>query len=243
MGLKDWLFGKKEERAEPQTGEVTAEDALLTAIFGSSGMTKAKMLEIPMVMACVEKLSGTVARLPIRLYRRLEDGKVIEVENDPRVRALNIETGDTLNTNEFWKAMIEDYYLGKGGYAYIHKDWGECSSIHYVEEEKIGVIVGTDPIFKDYTLQVNGLTYLPWDFLKIRRRTRDGASSVPIWQERPLIFATAYATMLFEKASVEKGGNKRGFIEAEKKLSTDAMKAIREAWKIFTAMIPIGSLC
>ena len=237
MGWKEWLFGKKEEseeRAEnPQTnaGMVKMEDALLTAIFGSSGMTKAKMLEIPIVMSCIEKMAGTVARLPVKLYRRTEDGKTVEVTDDPRVRMLNTDTGDTLNTNEFIKAMIEDYYLGKGAYAYINKEWGEARSIHYVDEEKVSVIVGVDPIFKDYTIQVNGLTYMPWDFLKIRRRTRDGASGTPLYAERPMIFATAYATMLFEKTQVQKGGNKRGFIEAENKLSDDAMKKIKAAWR------------
>lgn len=237
MGWKEWLFGKKEEseeRAEnPQTnaGMVKMEDALLTAIFGSSGMTKAKMLEIPIVMSCIEKMAGTVARLPVKLYRRTEDGKTVEVTDDPRVRMLNTDTGDTLNTNEFIKAMIEDYYLGKGAYAYINKEWGEARSIHYVDEEKVSVIVGVDPIFKDYTIQVNGLTYMPWDFLKIRRRTRDGASSTPLYTERPMIFATAYATMLFEKTQVQKGGNKRGFIESENKLSDPAMAAIKEAWR------------
>lgn len=259
MGWKEWLSGKEkvvfleeetseerteetlleqveepEERAEEtQTtaGMVTAEDVLLTVIFGNDGMTKAKMLEIPIVMSCIEKLAGTVARLPVKLYRRTEDGKTVEVEGDARVRMLNTETGDTLNTNEFIKAMIEDYYLGKGAYAYINRNWlGEAGSIHYVDEEKVSVIVGTDPIFKEYTIQVNGTTYMPWDFLKIRRRTKDGASGLPLHLERPMIFATAYLTMLFEKTQVKKGGNKRGFIEAENKLSDESMKKIKEAW-------------
>lgn len=242
MGLKEWLFGKKEEQTEnlaeeraeeanANTGSVKVEDALLVAIFGNNGMTKAKMLEIPIVMSCVEKLAGTVARLPVKLYRRTEDGKTVEITDDQRVRMLNKDTGDALNTNEFIKAMIEDYYLGKGAYAYIGKDgWGEAKSIHYVDEEKVGVIVGVDPIYKDYTIQVNGVTYMPWDFLKFRRRTKDGASGMPLHAERPMIFATAYATMLFEKSQVQKGGNKRGFIESENRLTEEAIKAIKDAW-------------
>lgn len=234
MGFKEWLFGRKEEgeeeRAE-EAGTVTVEEALLTALYGDKTLTKKKLLEIPMVTACTEKLAGTVARLPIRLYRWDENGKPIEIAEDARVRMLNMETGDTLNANELMKAMIEDYYLGKGGYAYIGKEWGEARTIHYVDEEKISVILGTDPIFKEYLIQVHGRSYLPGDFLKIRRRTRDGASSTPIWQERQMLFATAYATMLFEKMQVEMGGNKRGFIESENRLSKDAMDAIREAWE------------
>lgn len=229
MGLKEWLFGK-EERAE-ESGAITVESALLAALFGGEGMTKRKLLEIPMVTACTEKLAGTVARLPIRLYKRDENGKPIEITNDSRVRMLNIDTGDTLNTNEFIKAMVEDYYLGKGGYAYIEREWGEPRHIFYVDEERISVVVGTDPIHKQYLIQVNGVNYTPEEFLKIRRRTRDGASSTPIWRERPTLFATAYATMLFEKMQVEKGGNKRGFIESEDRLNENAITALREAWE------------
>lgn len=235
MGLKEWLFGKdrkQEERAEEMPAAmVSAETALLSALFGDEGMTKKKMLEIPMVMSCIEKMAGTVARLPIRLYKKERNGQAREIVDDARVRMLNIETGDALNTDELLKAMIEDYYLGKGGFAYLHKEWGEVKSIHYVDEEKISFIVGTDPIFKEYAVQVNGATYMPWDFLKIRRRTRDGAGSKPIHLERPMIFATAYATMLYERALVQKGGNKKGFIEAESRLSKDAMQEIKEAWK------------
>ena len=244
MGLQEWLFGKKKQQAEEHTeeaeeraeeqqvgGAVSVDAALLSALFGEEGMTKKKMLEIPMVMSCIEKLAGTVARLPIRLYKKEEDGQAKEITDDARVRMLNIDTGDTLNTDELLKAMIEDYYLGKGGFAYLHKEWGEVKSIHYVDEEKISFLVGTDPIFKEYAVQVNGAAYMPWEFLKIRRRTKDGAGSKPIHLERPLLFATAYATMLYERALVRKGGNKKGFIEAENRLSKESMQEIKEAWR------------
>lgn len=53
-------------------------------------------------------------------------GRAVAITDDPRVFLLNDDTGDTLNANEFWRAMIRDYYLGKGGYAYIDRsDFGE----------------------------------------------------------------------------------------------------------------------
>ena len=227
-----FLWKKKEKAVEERAeGAVSADDVLLKALLGSGEMTKEKMLEIPTVAGCVQKLAGTVAKLPIRLYHRLPDGKVEEVKEDERLLLLNEATGDALNTNEFWKNMIEDYYLGKGGFAYIRKEFGGFAGLHHVAEEHISVLVGTDPIFKAYRIQVNGMTYLPHEFLKIRRRCRDGASGKSLYEEKPLIFATAYATMQFEKMQVQKGGNKRGFIEAEKRLSEGAMTAIKEAWK------------
>lgn len=47
---------------------------------------------------------------------------------------------------------MRDYYLGKGGYAYIHRQGGEVVSLHYVQEQEISVLKSPDPIFKDFDL-------------------------------------------------------------------------------------------
>lgn len=222
---------KQEERAEEKKDVgVQAEEALLTAMLGGNGMTRDKILEIPTVCACIDRLAGTVASLPIKLYKVEKDGKPTEVENDERLALLNRETGDTLNSYEFWLNMVEDYYLGKGAYAFINKEAGHWKSLHHVESSKVAILKNEDPIFKSYLIQVNGASYMPYEFIKIRRRAIDGFCGKPLHEEKPLIFAVAYATMIFERSSVQKGGNKRGFIEAEHKLSQGSMDAIKEAW-------------
>ena len=77
---------------------------------------------------------------------------------------------------------------------------------------------------------VMGKTYHPFEFLKIHRRTKDGAESVPLWKDNPLIFSVAYNSFVFEEKLVKKGGNKRGFIEAEDKLDKGAIESIKRAW-------------
>lgn len=228
---KDKKPEEQEKRAE-ETADVgvKADDALLSAMFGDSGMTRDKIMEIPTVCACINMLAGTVASLPIKLYRFGEEGKPEEITEDERLKLLNLDTGDTLNAYEFWLNMVEDYFVGKGAYAFINKHAGHFTGLHHVEESKVTVLKNEDPIFKKYMLQVNGATYMPHEFLKIRRRAKDGVSGKPLHEEKPLIFAVAYATMIFEKSSVQKGGNKRGFIESEHKLSKGAMDAIKEAW-------------
>lgn len=220
-----WLdFWKQEKRAEPE------ENTLVKAVFGETEMDKEKVLQIAAVRACVNKLSDTVARLPIRLYHKTETG-VEEVQNDARLRLLNEETGDTLSTDEFWKCMVEDYYLGKGGFAYLNREGNKIKSLHYVKEENISIQRVSDPIFKDYDILVQGKRYLPYAFFKIRRRARDGDASRPIWEEQDRLFGIAYNTMVFEENLVKKGGNKRGFIESESRLSQEAMQAIKDAWR------------
>ena len=220
---------KPEERADPGR-EVDASDSLLRALISGTDEDKTILLQIPAVRGCLEKIAGTVCRLPIKLYRKV-DGKVEEITEDARLRLLNKETGDTLNADEFWRAMLEDYYLGRGAYAYIRKNGiGEYEGLHYVEEEKVSVLKNYDPILKSYSIMVMGKTYHPFEFLKLHRRTKDGAEGIPLWQDNPLIFSVAYNSFVFEEKLVKKGGNKRGFIEAEDKLDKGAIESIKSAW-------------
>lgn len=220
---------KPEERADPGR-EVDASDSLLRALISGTDVDKTILLQIPAVRGCLEKIAGTVCRLPIKLYRKV-DGKVEEITEDARLRLLNKETGDTLNADEFWRAMLEDYYLGKGAYAYIRKNGiGEYEGLHYVEEEKVSVLKNYDQILKSYSIMVMGKTYHPFEFLKLHRRTKDGAEGIPLWQDNPLIFSVAYNSFVFEEKLVKKGGNKRGFIEAEDRLDKGAIESIKRAW-------------
>lgn len=228
MGLK-WWKKKEEVRADPAP-EKTVEEIILDALGMGGGITKKTALEIPTVSGCVEKLAGTVCRLPVKLYKKV-DGKVEEVLEDTRLKLLNDDTGDTLNSGEFWHSMIEDYFLGKGGFAYINRQRGEFESLNYVREEDISIVSNLEPIFKDYDILVLGERYYPHDFLKIKRKTKDGAESIPLQKEYGLIMAVAYASLLFEETLVKRGGNKRGFIESENKLGNDAIIAIKNAWR------------
>ena len=121
--------------------------------------------------------------------------------------------------------------MGRGAYAYIRKNGiGEYEGLHYVEEEKVSVLKNYDPILKSYSIMVMGKTYHPFEFLKLHRRTKDGAEGIPLWQDNPLIFSVAYNSFVFEEKLVKKGGNKRGCIEAEDRLDKGAIESIKRAW-------------
>ena len=189
------LFRRGENRAG--SGEVQYEDALLKSILGGGGVTKDMAMQIPTVSGGIDLIANIVAGTPIKLYRE-GDGRAEEVKSDPRIRLLNDETGDTLNANEFWKAIVRDYYVGKGGYAYIHKSKGEFKSLHYVDEAQIFIQKNTDPIFKDFDILVLGQSYRPFEFLKILRNTKDGATGTPITEESARLIDVAYSATSIE---------------------------------------------
>lgn len=211
------------------TGEVSFEDPLLQAMLGGGGISKEKALQVPTVAGGVDLIAGIVAGTPIKLYRD-GPGKAEEVKNDPRLQLLNDETGDTLNANEFWRAMVRDYYLGKGGYAYIRKEKGEFTGLHYVDEAQVAVLKNDDPIFKDFKLQVGGRAYEAYDFLKILRDTKDGAQGTPITKESGKLIEVAYESLCYELYLVKKGGNKKGFLKSAKRLDADSLKNLKDGF-------------
>lgn len=214
-----------ERRAE----EVETESALLRSLLDDSDVTRETALQVPTISGGIDLLGALVASTPIKLYHE-HDGKAHEIVGDPRIRLLNDETGDTLNANEFWRAMVRDYYLGKGGYAYIQRSGLSVIGLYYVDERNISVARGADVIFKEYDLLVQGKRYLPHDFLRILRNTRDGAEGIPITSESNTLISTAYQTLLLERKLALMGGNKKGFIQSAKKLTQEAIEQIRKSW-------------
>lgn len=220
---------QKEERA---TEEITppVDDVLLRALLGGTTITKKEALNIPSVKSCINFIADTVSMIPIKLYKA-DDGKADEIKDDGRTKLLNDDTGDTLDAVQFWRALITDYYLGKGGYAYIRKDRNEIISLHYVDEEQISIIKNTDPILKDYDVLVQGNKYKPYDFIKLLRNSKDGAEGTSIIEENNLMLSVAYNSLVFEETLVKKGGNKKGFIKSPSKLTQDAIDKLKEAWR------------
>ncbi len=226
-------FSKKEQRAEETTTDTTqVDDILLKALLGNSTITKAEALNIPSVKGCINFIADTVSMLPIKLYseERKED-ETNEIKDDIRVKLLNDDTGDTLDAVQFWRALITDYFLGKGGYAYINKRGNNFISLHYVNEESVSTNKNADPIFKNFDILVHGKPYMPYDFIKLLRNTKDGAQGVSIIEENNLMLSVAYNSLVYEETLVKKGGNKKGFLKSEKTLGEEAISALKQAWR------------
>jgi len=233
-----WPFKKKtkteEIRADTKDAALTpAIDSaeLLKALMGNTTLTREEALQIPVVKGCVRILSEIVAELPLKIYRKNIDGKVEEIKNDYRRYLLNVDPGDTLTASQFWRAIITDYYVGKGGYAYLNRSGNHIESIHYVEDHYVNIIKSIDPIFKDFRLNVAGMPYEPWDFFMLLRNTRDGSSGVPIQEECSVPLAAAYYSMKMESISARKGGMKKGFLTSERPLTPEQIADLKASWK------------
>lgn len=235
------LFDRFIKREEP-TPEVTppVDDVLLKALLEGETITREKAMTLPAVSGAVDMISSSIASMPVKLYK-VKQGKVEEVDGDPRVRLLNGDTGDTLDAFQMKKAMVEDYLMGKGGYCYIQKQRNEVTGLFYVEDRYITIWKTYSPIHKQYQIFVNGFDeagreknagkFKPYDFIKLLRNTKDGASGVGLTVEISKELETAYQTLIYQLGMVKAGGNKRGFLKANRKLGQEEINALKTAWR------------
>ena len=187
-------------------------------------------MNIPSLAGCLNKNAGTVAAVPIKMYKREAD-RITEVLDDKRTVLLNSETGDTLDAYQMKRAIILDYFLGRGGYIFIDKVGNEIRSLRYVAEKNVSFNKNPDVIFKDYDILVQGNTYRPYQFIRLLRNTEDGARGKSIIEENERLLSVAYNSLKYEETLVSTGGNKKGFIKSPRKLTQQAIDALKEAWK------------
>lgn len=237
MGLFDRFRKREEETYTPaptpspnETVMTPANDVLLQAILNGDAITREQALSLPAVSGAVDFISNMIASMPVKLYK-YKDGKVEEKEDDPRVKLLNGDTGDTLDGFQMKKAMVEDYLLGKGGYSYIRRNRNDVTGLFYVKDIYISAIPNFKPIFKDYYIIVEGATYSKYDFIKLLRNTKDGATGKGLTDEVGKALETAYNTLLYQLTMVKSGGNKKGFLKSDHRLGQDEINLLKQAWR------------
>lgn len=208
----------------------TVSDVLLEAIINGGSITRAQALSIPSVAANVDFISNCIAAMPVKLYKR-KDGHVEEVTDDTRVSLLNNDTGDTLDAFQMKKALVTDYLLGKGGYCFIQRNKNDVTGLYYVQDDYVVINYDFQPIYKTYIIYVYENQYQPYEFIKLLRNTQTGAWGTGIVDELTEALESAYETLRFQLGLVKTGGNKKGFLKSENKLTDEAMTLLKKAWK------------
>lgn len=242
MGLLDFMKKREDAPAapvDPIVPPAPVDDVLLQALLHGETITREKVMTLPVVNGAVDFISSTIASMPVKLYK-YKQGKVEAVEDDNRVKMLNGDTGDTLDAFQMKKAMVSDYLLGKGGYCYIRKFRNDFTGLFYVEDRCITIMKVYEPIYKQYQIYVGGYskgedknvgTFEPYEFIKLLRNTKDGASGVGLTVEVSKALETAYQTLLYQLGMVSTGGNKKGFLKSQRKLAKEEIEALKAAWR------------
>jgi len=229
----------KKKRASPGISHRVESQQFLEILKGNRTLTKAQALSLPCVSGAIDFLSNIVATIPVKLYSK-QKGKVIECLGSQRANLLNKDTGDTLDGFQLKKAMVRDYFLGSGGYAYIKRTRNsKAGSAHiaglfFVPEEEIAINYSEyDPIFKNYEFLVQTRKFKSYEFLKLLRATRNGVTGVSVISEISKALAAAYYNLALEIRTAKAGGVRKGYLQilpGASGLSPAAEKQIQKAW-------------
>lgn len=228
MGLWDRLF-RRELRAEV----ITADDHIMRILKGIE-ISPETALEIPAVSACVAFISSCIAGLPIKLYREnRNENSTEEIKDDVRLRLLNDETGDLLDPFQMKQAVVNDYFLYGGGFIYPEMNGNEFVSLRYIKHGAItSFLSGDDPIFKvgEYVLS-NGMRLRDDEVVRLLRDTKDGLTGESVVIQHQQLLSAMYREIVYEKLLVSSGGNKKGFLTSESKMTPEMLADLRQKWQ------------
>lgn len=227
------IFKRKIKNVEEtKVDEKQVDDVLLKALISGEEIGRDEALTIPAISSAVGLICDSFAMIPFKLYKKsIKDGKkqTTEVE-DERVNIINKDTRDTLDGFQFKKAISEDYLLGKGGYAYINKKGNNFTGLNYTAQNRITILNNNNPIFKNFELQIDGENYKPFQFIKLLRNSKDGASGTGYITEINKVLQTAYKQLIYELGLMKSNGTKKGFIKSQKRLDAKGMEELKKSW-------------
>ncbi len=224
----------KNDVEETKADENQADDVLLKALMSGEEITRDEALTIPAISSAVGLICDSFAMVPFKLYKKsTKKGKKTTTEiEDERVDIINNDTRDTLDGFQLKKALCEDYLLGKGGYAYINKKGNKFIGLNYIQESKVTPYtnIAINPIFKKIELRVNGKGYQAFNFIKLLRNTKDGASGTGYIEEINKVLQTAYKRLIYELGLMKSNGTKKGFIKSQKRLDKKGIEELKQSW-------------
>lgn len=227
-----WPFSRRKQNTTGVTlgsSDGSISNLLLQALLNPEQITKETALNIPGVAACVNRIASTISQLEVKLYRRV--GAKVEEIDDSRAKMLNGDSGDTLNGTEIKKAMVADMLLDKGGYCFIDKVGEEVHSLRYVAPEYVYFAHNTDPIFKDYQIEVEGKRYESWQFIRLLHSTKNGYWGTPVIAETSKLMNIVYAMEKFQGKVYTTNGMRGGYLQTEKKLDQESINALRNGFR------------
>lgn len=196
-------------------------------------VTRNNVMEIPSVASGVSVISSLIASLPIKMYE-VKDNNVVEITEDNRLKLLNLQAEKTMSAYQMKEEFIKDYLLEGNGFIHVYKPdkyKNYIESLHYVKESDVSFLSNFNPIFKDVQIMINGQSYDSYNFVTLTQNSKDGVRGKGLIQNNNELLSTMLISLQREKNLAKTGGIHRGILKSAKRLSQEAMDALKKAWK------------
>ena len=217
-GIKDIFFGKKSDKTEVRSSlenpQIPISSQAIVEFFGIDSLSSAGInvsvdsaLGVPAVWAAVNFLSGTLASLPLSVYRKTESGR--EKGDEKLNRLLHSTPSDGQTSFDWRKYSFERTFTGGRQISYIErKSSGEIVNIFAVDPST--VTVKLSGFKKIYTVKAGSTSkvYAEKDIIDIPFMLKsDMVTAIsPILKNKDAIglaiAATAYGSKFFQNGGI-----------------------------------------
>ncbi len=196
-------------------------------------VTPETSLRTAAVFACVQVISGTIATLPLRIYRRRADGGKERATKHPLFPLLHDAPNDLLTSCEFREMMQAHLCLRGNAYAKVTRTGGGVvAKIDPIHPDRVSVFKRGDVMTYSVQRQEGGgQDILGLDeMLHVRAMGPEGIIGYsPITLARESI-GLAIATERHGARLFSNGAKPSGVLETPNQLSKDQLKMMREEW-------------
>lgn len=234
MDIVKNFFGT-EQRAEDNEFIDMAEDIDLSLPFydQNTRVTRQQALSVPAVASALFLISGIIAGIPVKLYRR-EGKQIVEVSDDPRIKLLNVETNAVLGAFETKQSMLNDLIMEGSCYCYIGKKGNKAESLQYVPNYRVAVIDNGRLINRQVFYLIDGQRYDEFNLVRAVRNSTDGVRGRGLLDDNNMQISSMYNALVYENGVISKGVRK-GFLKSEGRLTVKALEALKRAWRYITS--------
>lgn len=213
--------------------------SFLRSLNGSSNenITEADALGIPAVQAIIEIIGGTIAQLPIYLYKEDSDGAVERIFEDPREFLLNNEPNPLEQSYVMKKNIVRDYLLHGSHRIYKEMKRNEVVALYSLPTEGTTI----DKFYKGafildrYLINVSGengmQTLKPEEVISILKDSKNGveASGALVYGKK--IFSMIKKELDCQSSIYENGAMPLGVLEASGRLTEATINRLRDSWR------------
>lgn len=196
-------------------------------------VTKNEALSIPAVSKSVDWIAAVIASLPIKLYKKTNNGYV-EVYNDYRLPLLNEFSGTTMTANDLKHQIISDLLLDGNGYAYISKKGNKITKLSYIPTSRITYTESVNSIDKVINVWIDGKPVQDYNVFRLVMNSKNGFAGIGFVSDCQNLLSTILSSLEYENSTIS-SGMRRGFLKSKAKLDPDKMSQLRQAWRKLTS--------
>lgn len=253
LEIKNEQIEKQEkEIRELSIGGVSIEG---TIALPTSGVIEEEVMRIPTAKACVDLITGSIAQMPIYLYKENEDGSVEKLKEDKRVRLLNHENEADMSAIDFKKLMVKDYVLRGQSFAFIEKtaetvkiggmveQFEELAELNHLAAKNIQTEVfhnGFKYTGAEYTLttitgtslnrKTNQTKFKQEQLLRVLNSPVNAYEGIGVLNRGEKIFKQAKDELEYTSNIFGRGALPLGILKMAGRLSQNAVDRLRASW-------------